>query len=117
MNSNHMFLVPLKDTITIVEQTDAVPDIDEWGVPTYEEVTNVYPCHIAYNCKQESITIGKGTVFVYTAKIYLRGLVGIEKLDKIMFDDMMGKTVEKEVQAVYPVRDFGGKVLATCLIV
>ena len=30
---------------------------------------------------------------------------------------MVGNTVEKEILTVYPVRDFGGKVLATCLII
>lgn len=121
MISNHMGLVPLTDKINITRQAEN-PDVDEWGVAQYEKVSKEYKCHISYNYKQEAISYGSnskgiGNTIVYTAKIYLRGLVLIENEDKIEFTDMCGNIVEKELITVYPVRDFIGKVLATCLVV
>lgn len=116
MISNHMFLLPLNDKIVVTRQADN-PDIDDWGVANYERVSTEYACHIAYNYKLEAMTVASGTSIVYTAKIYLRGLVMLEGKDKVMFMDMNGNTVEKDILTVYPVRDFGGKVLATCLII
>lgn len=116
MISNHMGLVPLNDRIIITRQSEE-PDVDEWGVAQYEMISVEYACHIAYNYKLEAMTIASGNTIVYTAKIYLRGLVMLEGKDKVEFTDMVGNTVEKEILTVYPVRDFGGKVLATCLIV
>lgn len=121
MISNHMGLVPLTDRIIVTRQSEN-PDVDEWGVAQYEKVSKEYKCHISYNYKQEAISYndyssGIGNTIVYTAKIYIRGLVMIEHKDKIEFTDMCGNTVEKDLITVYPVRDFSGKVLATCLVV
>ena len=121
MISNHMGLVPLTDKIIVTRQAES-PDVDEWGVAQYEKISTEYKCHISYNYKQEAISYnhysnGIGNTIVYTAKIYFRGLVMIENEDKIEFTDMCGNIVEKEILTVYPVRDFSGKVLATCLIV
>lgn len=117
MISNHMFLLPLNDKCTVINQSTTPRGIDDWGVPIYDTVTTDYACHISYNYKLESVTIGKGESIVYTAKIYFRGLVHLDGKDKIRFEDMNGVITEKCIEAVYPVRDFGGKVLATCLIV
>lgn len=117
MISNHMYLLPLNDKVTVIKQINKNPDIDEWGVAEYESISKEYKCHISYNYKLEPVTIGEGTNIVYTAKIYFRGLVNLDGKDKIGFSDMNGAYVEKEILTVYPVRDFGGKVLATCLIV
>lgn len=117
MISNHMYLLPLNDKVTVIRQSNENPDIDEWGVAKYESTSKEYKCHISYNYKLEPVTIGEGTNIVYTAKIYFRGLVNLDGKDKIGFIDMNGAYVEKEILTVYPVRDFGGKVLATCLIV
>ena len=116
-----MGLVPLTDTIIVTRQAEN-PDVDEWGVAQYEKVSKEYKCHISYNYKQEAISYsnhsdGIGNTIVYTAKIYFRGLVMLEHEDKIEFTDMCGNIVEKEIITVYPVRDFIGKVLATCLVV
>ena len=117
MISNHMYLLPLNDKVTVIKQINKNPDIDEWGVAEYESTSKEYKCHISYNYKLEPVTIGEGNNIVYTAKIYFRGLVNLDGKDKIGFSDMNGAYVEKEILTVYPVRDFGGKVLATCLIV
>ena len=113
-----MGLVPLTDKIIVTRQSES-PDVDEWGVAQYEKISTEYRCHISYNYKQEAISINNtiGNTIVYTAKIYFRGLVMLENEDKIEFTDMCGNIVEKEILTVYPVRDFSGKVLATCLVV
>lgn len=116
-----MGLVPLTDKIIVTRQAES-PNVDEWGVAQYEKISTEYRCHISYNYKQEAISYNHyssniGNVIVYTAKIYFRGLVMLENEDKIEFTDMCGNTVEKEIITVYPVRDFSGKVLATCLVV
>ena len=122
MQENHMYLLPLTDKITVTRQVDANPDIDDWGVAEYETVSTEHACHIFYNYKLEPMTSysgvnADGTVVTYTAKIYMRGLVDVEKKDKILFDDMLGNPVEKEILRIYPVRDFGGKVLATVVVI
>lgn len=117
-----MYLLPLTDKVTVVRQVDTTPDVDDWGVAEYETVSTEHPCHIFYNYKLEPMTSysgvnADGTIILYTAKIYMRGLVDVEKKDKILFEDMQGDTVEKEILRIYPVRDFGGKVLATVVVV
>ena len=121
MISNHIGLVPLTDQIIVTRQSEN-PNVDEWGVAQYEKISTEYRCHISYNYKQEAISYnhysnGIGNTIVYTAKIYFRGLVMLDNEDKIEFTDMCGNIVEKEILTIYPVRDFSGKVLATCLIV
>lgn len=116
MKSNHIGVIPLNDTIFVTKQIEN-PELDEWGVPMYDEVTKEYKCHISYNHKQETIQVGKGKIIVYTAKIYIEYLAFLEKQDKISFYDMLGNLIEKEIETVYPVRDFGGNIIATCVIV
>ena len=121
MNSNHMGLVPLNDTIIVTRQLDN-GSVDDWGVAVYEEKSTEYKCHISYNYKLETIAVKGisdelGKQVVYSAKIYIKRLVMIEYEDKITFTDMNGDIVEKKILNVYPVRDFSGKVLATCVYV
>ena len=121
MISNHMGLIPLTDIIEVIQQKDT-GGLDDWGVAIYENIVTEYKCHISYNYNNEAITAvtgeaPAGTQIVYTAKIYLRGLVHLDKEDKIRFADMNDATVEYKILSVRPVRDFGGKVLATCVTI
>lgn len=116
MYSNNMFLLPMRDKVLVTKQSDN-PVLDEWGVPVYEEVTKEYKCTIIYNTKLEEMAVSQGKTIVYYAKIYLRGLVNLEGSDKIKYIDPNGDAIEKDILAVRPIRDFGGKVLATYVVI
>ena len=66
MISNHMYLLPLNDKVTVIRQINENPDIDEWGVAEYESTSKEYKCHISYNYKLEPVTISEGTNSIHS---------------------------------------------------
>lgn len=116
MVGNSFGLVPLRDKVTVTKQS-VTPLLDDWGEPIYETESMEYPCNFTYNYKNETASNYEGKLIVYTAKIYIKGLVKLDKQDKIQFIDMADNIVEKEIVTAYPVRDMAGKVLYTCVLI
>lgn len=115
MNSGLLGVVPMRDKIIVTEQVDG--GLDDWGRPIYSAEEKTFPCTIFQNLNEESVVIGEGKTKVFSAKIYSRLLVPVEQDAKIKLYDMYGKIVEKTVIKVSPIRDFGGRILATTIYV
>ena len=116
MVGNSFGIMPTNDKITVIKQ-DNTPSLDDWGNPVYKEDRQEYKCTLLYNYKNDVLEFFDGKVQIYTAKVYIRGLVPIDRQDKVEFVDLTGNTASLEINNVYPVRDFRGKVLYTCVVV
>ncbi len=116
MIGNSLGVIPMRDIITVISQ-DHEAKVDDWGIPIYSETTAEYKCHIEYNYKLEAVNIGQGKTEVFTARIYLKSKVILKEEDVVRFLDINDVMVEKKILQVKPMRDFGGRVLYTCLYI
>jgi hypothetical protein len=105
--------IPMNDTASIYSQTG---ELDSWGQPTLTKTITNKKCQINYNTDLTKISGNDGMTTTMSATILFNGQVLICNGDYAEFTTDMGVTKQYKIVEVLFVKDYGGKILGTRVV-
>jgi hypothetical protein len=105
-------MIPMKDQITVVKPQG----FDRWGEPLGILELQV-KCRIDLTVDSKKTPVGNGDEEVYSGVIHMKGLVDVGYEDTLEWTDEFGEERSEKPLKIVPIKDFGGKVILTKVLI
>ena len=105
--------IPMNKTASIYKQSG---EVDKWGQPIVA-LSYTGKCQISYSTDLLKISGDDGVMEIASAIIVFKGLVQVESGDLAEFTSALGTVFKKRIIAVSAFEDYGGKIVATRVVI
>lgn len=105
-------MIPLKDLVTVVKPQG----FDRWGEPL-NPIEEVVKCRFDLNTNSRKTAVGNGEEIVYSATFLFKGILDMKHDYRLKWVDEFGVLQEERPIKIIPVKNIGGKVILTKVLV